>query len=356
MKLIHTSDIHLASPLTTRLPSAKVSERRAELAATLARMVNEAERIGAEAFIIAGDLFDSDRITAKQLDTALSIIEGAPDIKFYYLPGNHERDVLAAKAEALPENLKIFGNDWSYGTVGDVTIVGRSTTSADMFDSLTLLPEDKNIVVLHGELRERSAEGGVIGINDAKDIGIDYLALGHYHTYSSTPIDRRGVAVYSGAPEGRGFDEVGELGFSLIEVNEDGVSHTFVPFAKRTVHIKEIDITGLAKTSEVEARIRDRVAQIPKKDLTRVVLTGERELDLRLDTRFIEEKYKDSFYCFEIKDKSRLSTRIEDYRYDKSLRGEFIRLCLEDESLSDSERETVIHCGLSALAGEAFDE
>ena len=59
-------------------------------------------------------------------------------------------------------------------------------------------------MVLHGELRDKSAQGGVIGLTEAANKNIDYMALGHYHTYSEAQIDKRGVAVYSGTPEGRG--------------------------------------------------------------------------------------------------------------------------------------------------------
>ena len=355
MKIIHTSDIHLASALTARLPAEKVAERRAELTGTLARMVGAASSEGVAAIVIAGDLFDSEKITAKQLDTALSIIECAEEISFFYLPGNHESDVLTKKAAALPKNLHVFGRDWTYFTLGEVTFAGRSETNADMFNTLDLLPDDKNVVVLHGELRDRSGENGVIGIKDAQDRGIDYMALGHYHTYSNQRIDRRGTAVYSGTPEGRGFDETGALGFSLVEIGEE-VKHTFVPFAKRTLHEKELDITGLTKNSEILQRINELIRDIPKKDIARVVLTGERELLLRLDAKYVEGTFADKLYYFEIKDKSRLSIKLDDYKYDKSLRGEFIRLCIADTTLSDAERERVIHCGLAALGNEAFDE
>lgn len=355
MKLIHTSDVHLYSPLTTRLPSDKISERRAELTATLTRMINTASSEGVAAVIIAGDLFDSEKITAKQLDTALSMIESARGLMFYYLPGNHERDVLTKKAEQLPENLRIFGTGWTYFTIGNVTLAGRSETEPDMFDTLDLLPDDKNIVVLHGEVRDRSETGGVIGIRDAQNRNIDYMALGHYHTYSQQIIDRRGTAVYSGAPEGRGFDEEGVLGYSQLEINET-VEHRFIPFAKRTLHIRELDISGCTKTVDVLQKTAALISDIPKKDITRVVLTGERALDLRLDTRYVEDSFRDKLYYFEIKDKSRLSIKLDDYKYDKSLRGEFIRLCIADTSLSDLERERVIHCGLAALGNEAFDE
>ena len=75
-----------------------------------------------------------------------------------------------------------------------------------------------------------------------------------------------------------------------------------------------------------------------------------------LDKKLLEERFSERFYYFEIKDSSKLLTRAEDYMYDKSLRGEFIRLVLGDDSLDENEKEKIIHCALSALAGEAFDD
>lgn len=356
MKIIHTSDIHLASKLTSRLPSAKVASRRRELTQNFLRMCSEGMNIGATVMIIAGDLFDSEKITRRELDSLLAIIERAENMLFLYLPGNHERGALAASGEQLPKNLLFFGEDWTYYKLGDTVIVGRSETSTDMFDTLKLFPYDKNIVVLHGELRDKSAPGGVIGIGDAAERNIDYLALGHYHTYRSTVIDKRAVAVYSGTPEGRGFDETGDMGFSLISCDEGGVRHKFVPFAKRRLYIIDVDISGALRTADVERKIYEATAHVGADNLIRVNFIGDRELELRCDKAFLSDRFSEKFYYFEIKDSSRLTTRAEDYRFDKSLKGEFIRLCLSDESLSDEEKEKIIHCGLSALAGEAFDE
>ena len=47
MKIIHTSDIHLASPLTKRISSTRVRERKRELIATFRSTVDEALRLGA---------------------------------------------------------------------------------------------------------------------------------------------------------------------------------------------------------------------------------------------------------------------------------------------------------------------
>ncbi len=356
MKIIHTSDIHLASALTSRLPSSKVASRRRELMGNFLKLCQEGISLGASALIIAGDLFDSEKITRKELDSVLAIIERTENITFLYLPGNHERDVIQKSGQAIPKNLLIFGNEWTYFKLGNITVAGRSETAPDMFSNLVLSKADTNIVVLHGELRDRSDFGGIIGAKDAENNGIDYLALGHYHSYSHKEIDRRCTAVYSGTPEGRGFDEATETGFSLINVTDSNVTHRFVPFGRRRLFVKDIDISGTKRTFDIEELIINATQDIGEENLIRVNLIGERELELRCDKSLLEEKFSKSFYYFEIKDTSRLLTRAEDYLYDKSLRGEFIRLCLASEELTDSEKEKIIHCGLSALAGEAFDE
>ncbi len=356
MKIIHTSDIHLASKLTTRLPSSKIASRRRELTQNFLRMCSEGMKEGVSAVIIAGDLFDTEKITRRELDSLLAIMERAENITFFYLPGNHERDAIFTSGEQMPKNLLFFGKEWTYYKLGNVTVAGRSETSADMFETLSLSVYDRNIVVLHGELRDKSSENGVIGLSDASGRNIDYMALGHYHTYAQRVIDKRGVAVYSGTPEGRGFDETGDMGFSLIHCDEGGVRHKFIPFAKRRLYTVDVDVTGALRTVDVERRISEATANIHSDNLIRVNFIGERELELRCDKAFLTDRFSEKFYYFEIKDSSKLLTRAEDYLFDKSLKGEFIRICLADKNLTDEQKEKIIHCGLSALAGEAFDE
>jgi hypothetical protein len=120
--------------------------------------------------------------------------------------------------------------------------------------------------------------------------------------------------------------------------------------------IKDIDISGALRTAEVERLVNRAIYDIEPENLVRANLVGARELELRLDKTILEDRFSERFYHFEIKDSSKLLTRAEDYLYDKSLRGEFIRLVLADETLDEGEKEKIIHCALAALAGEAFDE
>ncbi len=356
MKIIHTSDLHLDSPLTSRLSQEKVKERRRELLSGFGRLVEEARIIGARAIIIAGDLFDSGRVSKRALDTAISIITDARDITFLYLQGNHEGDALTRSRAELPDNLKIFGNEWTYFDIEEVTFSGRSDLSEDMFNNLSLSQNRTNIVILHGELRDRCSAPETIGIKDAAGRGIDYLALGHYHSYSTAAIDERGAAVYCGTPEGRGFDEAGEKGYVAISTAGGRVIHSFRGFAKRRLHIIPVELDGAVRTVEISERAKRMLDGIPSKDMVRLELVGRYFPSLWKDTDGLMREFGNRFYYFEIKDSSRIAINPEDYKHDMSLKGEFIRTVSADDSLDDETKERVIACGINALMGEELFE
>lgn len=352
MKIIHTSDLHLDSPLTARLDSGKVRERKNELLLSFRKTVQSAVNAGADGFIIAGDLFDSEKVGKRTLKNVIDIISSSPKITFFYLSGNHEKCALLDSSAKIPENLKLFEDDWTYYKLGEVNIVGRSETAPDMFSTISLNENEVNLIVLHGEIRDRSDFNGVIGKKDAEEIPADYLALGHYHSYSTTKISRRMTAVYSGTPEGRGFDEVGPCGYVTVEVNGRSVSHSFTESAKRRLEIIEVDVTNLDSDIAVMNKIESAVRGIPRESLVRFRLVGARELGKLFNTDAILSSLKDLYYYAEIKDESKLRINADDFKNDISLKGEFIRSVLSDTALSDTEKESVINLGLNVLMEE----
>ena len=81
--------------------------------------------------------------------------------------------------------------------------------SGSIYHTLSLDADQCNIVVLHGQESEYSArdKAEIIHLTALKNKGIDYLALGHIHSYKQERLDARGVYCYPGCLEGRGFDE-----------------------------------------------------------------------------------------------------------------------------------------------------
>ena len=353
MKILHTSDIHIDSPMTARLPSSKIRERRRELISNFSELINEARKNGCRAVIIAGDLFDSERVSRKAKDTVIDAISAARDLTFFYLKGNHEGNAIAGGSE-LPKNLLLFGEKWTYFDAEGLTVAGRSSCEENMFNTLNLPADTRNIVVLHGELRDRSASPETIGKLDAMGKNIDYLALGHYHSYSEEKIDSRGVAVYSGTPEGRGFDEAFDCGYVVLDTNT--LERRFIPFAKRRLRIVKLPLNGILYPSEISEAAERLLKEVPHSDLVRLELVGEYSPELWRDTEALERKFADRFYHFEVRDSSKIKIDPENYKYDKSFKGEFIRTVSADKTLDEDKKAKIIACGLYALMGENIYE
>ena len=347
MKILHTSDVHLFSPLSTTLEPSKVKIRRRELLSTFDQMIERAILEGVEIFIIAGDLFDSEP-SKDAYERTLASVSRARSIQFLYLIGNHEGNATLLSGLDIPDNFKIIGDDWTYFDYNSLRIAGRSTNSADMFSTLHLNENDINIVVLHGEISQGQGRD-IIPAKSISGLGIDYLALGHYHSYSVSKIDNRGVAVYSGTPEGRGFDEAFPCGFVLIDTDGERLTHRFVPFAKRRIFDLKTDVGALKSRGEYEDAIAATLSEATESDIVRLTLVGEREIDTYADTEYLSSIFSRRYFHFEIRDRSTVKIDIDAYKNDKTMVGEFIRLVNSQTSLSEREKSDIIMLGIKAL-------
>ena len=354
MRIIHTADLHLESSFV-KLTTEQARERKAELYTTLERMVDEAVRLGARLFIIAGDLFDTVRISARAAERVSALIERHPEIDFLYLRGNHEGTAFTDKISSMPKDLRVFGDDWTYFEYGEIVVAGRNTLSEEMFRELRLDPLCRNILVLHGPVRDYAGAKDGISLPELAMSDADYVALGHYHAYADYRLSDRTVAVFCGAPEGRGFDEAGEHGFVVIETDTPNVTHRFVSAARRRIHIVNVDITGLDSRREIEDAVADKIFSIPSSDLVRVVVCGKRAVETAVDLYAISERWRDRFYHLEAKDETVLDIDPMSYAHDKSLKGEFIRLVYSRDDIPDAMRDRIIRCGIGALMGEDFE-
>lgn len=356
MKLIHCADLHLDSRMESSLPREKAKERRLELLRTFTRMVEAAEEQGVEAVLLCGDLFDAKTISARARNCVLDAVQNHPQITFYYLQGNHDQNSFLTELPDIPGNLKTFGHDWIAYEQDGVTITGAEIsdeTIDGLMDRLILDADRVNLVMLHGTVTEYGAKDRKEGfsLRALRNKNIDYLALGHLHGYRKERLDERGVWCYSGCLEGRGFDECGEKGYVLLEVQGREISGEFVPFAERTFHEIPVDISGLLTQEEIRRAVQQELNGIPGQDVVKVILTGEVSPEAEKDAGWLEKWLEGTFYFLKVKDETRMAIRPEDYQYDISLKGEFVRLVLASR-MGKEEKEQVLRLGIRALAGE----
>lgn len=364
MRIIHCADIHLDSRMNTNLSREMARERKAELLTTFCRMVDYAKEQGVKAILIAGDLFDTKKVSATTGNVVSDLIRKHPDIAFFYLRGNHDEESFVRGLETVPDNLYLFSDTWRSYRLGEekkIVISGielSAQNAVGIEDTVSLDMEDINLVMLHGQESSYQVKDQTerIPLAALRNRGIDYLALGHIHSYKENRLDARGSYCYCGCLEGRGFDECGECGFVLLDIDEKTreIKKSFVPFAGRKLYTIAVDITGCDTTAQMAERMlqKTRECNYESRSLVKYQLTGRISVDSEKDLDYLKKQVEDAFYYVKLTDESVYCIDYKNFEHDPSLKGEFIRTVMAAEELSEQDQATVIHYGLRALDGE----
>ncbi len=363
MKFIHCADLHFDSKLNANLDKESAKQRKAEILHTFSRMVAYAAENGVGAILIAGDLFDTKNTSATARNAFLYEVTAHPDIRFYYLRGNHDEENFLLPAEELPGNLKTFGSQWKtyLEENGNIVVSGiefPAKNPPSVYLELMPDPGKFNIVLLHGQEAVGNAKDRteVINLRALRNKGIDYLALGHVHAYKKEALDARGTYCYPGCLEGRGFDECGTHGFVLLDVDVKSgkYTHEFIPFAKRSLHEVAVDITGCLTSAKMAAQAETALfaAGCTKEDLVKIVLRGRVDVACEKDLSYFQARFSPDYYFVKVCDETSLLVEMEDYMHDISLKGEFVRQVMADTTIPEEDKKTVIRYGLQAIMGE----
>jgi DNA repair exonuclease SbcCD nuclease subunit len=211
LTLVHTSDVHLE---TDTFGSGGTGERlRLRVREAFSEVISIANERSADLLLIAGDLFDSSRITEEALGFALGEIARAA-MPVVMIPGNHdahdERSVYAAlEASAIPPNLHlVLEPEGSLLHFPDLTarVWGRAMVEhSPDYRPLAGMPAPEpgawNIALAHGYFMDEGdfPRSSPITPAEIEASAYDYIALGHVHVFSdvSQGLTR---AFYCGTP------------------------------------------------------------------------------------------------------------------------------------------------------------
>ena len=305
-KFIHSSDLHIDSPIKGLKSRDPIVGKKVEVASyqALDNLVELCKQEEADFLLIAGDAFDSDNpsvFARLKLQDALQSLADA-GIHSYIVRGNH--DPLTGRPDSIeyPPEAHFFGTDiqWmNHEREGEVIaqIQGVSYSKRDVTDNLAAdftMPPDSSVFsigLLHCNLGGNAAHANYApcSISDLAQKAIEYWALGHIHKWDVVPHQAMTVA-YSGNIQGRDIGEPDERGCLVIEVEESGHSEPRFKAVDviRWKHIP-VPIDGLTTIDALRDAIIDelRAAQSAadgRDVICRVTLTGRGELHTELNS------------------------------------------------------------------------
>ena len=228
LRLIHTSDTHLGDP--TGHPRA---------GEVLSSVVDSVKRLGGDALLLAGDVFDNERVSDDVVEWFVEQM-ALVDAPVIVLPGNHDlahETSVYRRAPFLeaPDNLCVICNP-SGETLAfpdlSLELWGRAmlshTPGFRPLDGMPMPSEGNWLVAMaHGHFHfenDRDQRSSPIYAEDVAASGCHYLALGHWDRHAD--VSRANTtAVYSGCPYGPiGAPEQGAV--CVVDLDpESGVSY-----------------------------------------------------------------------------------------------------------------------------------
>ncbi|WP_428908349.1 metallophosphoesterase family protein [Niallia sp. Krafla_26] len=272
---IHAADIHLDSPLTglQRYEGAPVEQIRNATREAFIHLVETAIEKKVAFVIIAGDLYDGDW---KDYNTGLFFINQMvrlqkEEIQVFLIRGNHDAANVITKELKLPDNVIEFSTKEPESFVLDdlgVAIHGQGFATKSVEENLVKNYPSKiegyiNIGILHTSAtgREGHENYAPCTIDDMKEKGYDYWALGHIHLreilHESNP-----VILFPGNIQGRHIKETGDKGCTIVEV-KDGQIYQFEHQSLDVLRweLCEVDANGIQRMEELMSHIEESLQQ-----------------------------------------------------------------------------------------------
>ncbi|ASJ70177.1 metallophosphoesterase family protein [Granulosicoccus antarcticus] len=294
IKLIHTADVHLDSPLQTlalRDPDLREKVQCASRDA-FTRIVEQAIEQRVTAVLIAGDLFDGAARSAKTAAFLLAELDRLKqaNIRVFYIKGNHDAENPLTGETSLPDNVYVFDGEGDKVQLEgcDVWIHGVSFSERKAEKSLlgkfsTPVADAINIGMLHTSLNG-SASHDVYApctVQELIDTGFDYWALGHIHkrqVHGEAP-----WIVMPGIPQGRDIGEPGPQSATLITIDDGTVTTSEFPTSSIEFTTLLLDVSEVMDATALQSLAKEALQQLVvslKSDdgIVRVRLQGQSAL------------------------------------------------------------------------------
>jgi exonuclease SbcD len=325
LRLLHTADVHLGARHTDLGERATILRERQF--AAFRNSIELALSEDVDMFLVAGDLFDSNtqpRRSVERVAAELSRLVRA-GIRTVIIPGTHDvYDGASIYRSYDLANLARAGSDWVvvltpylpetvfpqldaivYGRVFDAKRSPRSPLAG--LDARSDTRANWKIGMVHGALSipgKTDRDNVVFTEEEIARTGLDYLALGHWHS----AIEGRAGSVtyaYSGAPEPVALDQ-DRAGQVLLVTFDDSDGQRTVKIEPRRVgqtdmEKVELDISAIPS----QPALIDAIGRYADANLVLDVrLTGLHPDELDMDVDEVERALAPSFLRLRVRDVS----------------------------------------------------
>ncbi len=289
-RLIHSADWQMGARFAQF--GARGGRLREARLVTLRRALALAREHAADAFLIAGDLFEDNQVDDSLVAAVVDSFRAHPELRVFLLPGNHDpytgpdcvwqrRAFLAA-----PANVHVFREAGVVELGGGAFLLASplhqklSTTdpSLKLAELAAGLPADAlKIGLTHGALAieaKHQPNDFPIALDAASRAGLDYLAIGHWHNWLADTDGGR--IVMPGTPEPDRFanDASGHVALVELDVHGQPPRVRALPVATLAWRLLAFDFLSAEASRAGFAATLAELAPAAERTVLRVTLAG----------------------------------------------------------------------------------
>lgn len=343
MKFIHTADLHLGYKYSSEYSNDTLEILYSNQKKVLSNIIDLGNDKKIDALFIAGDLFDTPKVSEELFSFVKKEFERAT-FKVFIICGNHDPKTADGvfSENYFSENVFVFPGEITMVEFMGADIYGFSFTSPHKLDNslynfMPKNPEKLNIFLSHGDILKESYYNPM-STEDIEKSGIDYLALGHIHLKNDIDKINTTYYGYSGTPQGSTFKETGETFVILGDIEKGFLKYEKIPVCEHTFRELDIILNAPENEEEIISAIRGRISSYNiSKTLFNITLKGFIADGIELDCKKLEDALSHELLYIKIKSEVRKKYNIELLKTEDSIRGEFVRNTLRELSGEDEE-------------------
>ncbi len=367
IRILHTADIHLDRRFRG-FGGLKGTKRRLEIQDRFVHVMETAQKEKVHVVLIAGDLFDNNNPSPGTVGIVRERFEilGRNGIQVLISPGTHDCNDGNSiwNREDFPENVHVFKSPVLTGRNMpgiNLTVFGAAndTSNSDRHPLRDVKLDMENscgnkIIMAHGSVPVPWAVNDSYFPISEEEINlteVDYVALGHYHSYY--PFNTRIKAAYPGSPVLLDFEENKEKYALLVRISGSEVSIDPVKVEQKyEMSETDIECANILTGEDLIGKLKPLASG---NKILRVKLKGSPAINADIDSilsraseYFEEEK---TFFHVLWKNQTRIPRRT--MPDENTVRGIFIKKLTEKiDSLPEEEKmkyEIALHLGVRAL-------
>lgn len=317
MKLLLCADVRLGAACTENLGVNLSHKWQAARTEKLTDLIDKAAQNNASYVALYGQMFGQERVSESVIDSLFDAVKEDENIHVLAFLAANEYNRINYRND-IPENLHLI-----------------CTQTADSY-------LDDNVAL-------RMEKGATeLQLSDNAPIWIKKDANNSY-AISGIGGDR---TIPSFEPIGFDDAQAETFGYAVIEWSEEEILGCHImngqKYAFQSIELKILPEDG---QKEIIRRINAAVAKIAFDTFLRITIIGRSAFGLMLNGDALKKQLQSRIFFVEVYDNTIMDIDEEAFENDISLRSEFVRLALQDDSLSESERNRLISCGWNALNG-----